>query len=141
MRVISSDSLVFLASVQCIVGIGFGMIYLPAVVFVGYYFEKRRALATGIAVCGSGIGMFIMAPTSGFLLHHLGYRGTLLVLAGFVLNAAVCGFLMRPLPVTLVCLLSPYPSYPWLPVFVLCFFSPLFFIPCCVYCVVFVIRN
>lgn len=35
-------------------GIGFGLIYLPAVVCVGYYFESKRALATGIAVCGSG---------------------------------------------------------------------------------------
>lgn len=28
-------------------GTGFGMIYLPAIVFVGYYFEKKRSLATG----------------------------------------------------------------------------------------------
>jgi len=35
-------------------GVGFGMIYVPAVIAVGFYFEKRRALATGIAICGSG---------------------------------------------------------------------------------------
>lgn len=35
-------------------GFGFGLIYLPAVVAVGYYFETKRSLATGIAVCGSG---------------------------------------------------------------------------------------
>ena len=35
-------------------GFGLGLAYLPSVVCVGYYFEKRRALATGIAVCGSG---------------------------------------------------------------------------------------
>lgn len=28
-------------------GFGLGLIYLPAVVAVGYYFEERRALATG----------------------------------------------------------------------------------------------
>ena len=27
---------------------------MPAVIACGYYFEKRRALATGISVCGSG---------------------------------------------------------------------------------------
>ena len=37
-------------------GIGFGMMYLPSIVVVGFYFDKKRALATGIAVCGSGIG-------------------------------------------------------------------------------------
>lgn len=36
-------------------GFGFGLIYLPAVVAVGYYFETKRSLATGIAVCGSGM--------------------------------------------------------------------------------------
>ena len=30
--------------------------YLPSVILVGFYFEKKRALATGIAVCGTGIG-------------------------------------------------------------------------------------
>ena len=45
-------------------GMGFGLIYLPAIVCVSMYFEKKRAFATGIAVCGSGIGTFIMAPVS-----------------------------------------------------------------------------
>lgn len=39
---------------QFFAAIGFGMIYLPSVVCVGYYFERRRAFATGISVCGSG---------------------------------------------------------------------------------------
>jgi MFS family permease len=47
----------------CISGLGFGMIYLPSIVSVGYYFEKKRAMATGIAVCGSGIGTFIFSPS------------------------------------------------------------------------------
>ena len=50
-------------------GFGFGMVYLPSVVIVGYYFEKRRALATGIAVCGSGVGCFAFAPLTNFLLE------------------------------------------------------------------------
>lgn len=37
-------------------GMGFGLIYLPAIVSVTMYFEKYRSLATGIAVCGSGFG-------------------------------------------------------------------------------------
>ena len=43
-------------------GLGFGLIYLPAIVSVSIYFEKKRAFATGIAVCGSGLGTFIFAP-------------------------------------------------------------------------------
>jgi len=37
-------------------GIGFGLIYVPSIVSVGFYFEKKRSLAMGIAVCGSGLG-------------------------------------------------------------------------------------
>lgn len=79
-------------------GIGFGMIYLPAVVCVGYYFEKKRSLATGIAVCGSGFGTFAFAPLATFLLDNLGgWRNANLVLAGIILNCAIFGALMRPL--------------------------------------------
>ena len=35
-------------------GFGLGLIFLPTVVCVGNYFESKRALATGISVCGTG---------------------------------------------------------------------------------------
>lgn len=44
----------------CMTGIGFGFIYLPAACTISFYFEKKRAFATGIAVCGSGMGGFIL---------------------------------------------------------------------------------
>ena len=49
-------------TVGVLTGLGFGLIYLPAIVSVSIYFEKKRAFATGIAVCGSGLGTFIFAP-------------------------------------------------------------------------------
>jgi len=48
------NMIVLFAFYGVIGGIGFGMIYVPAVIAVGFYFEKKRALATGIAICGSG---------------------------------------------------------------------------------------
>ncbi|XP_041373530.1 monocarboxylate transporter 14-like [Gigantopelta aegis] len=78
-------------------GIGFGMMYLPAIVSVGFYFEKKRAIATGIGVCGSGIGMFIFAPLTRYLLDAYDWKSTILILAGIVFNGIVCGALMRPL--------------------------------------------
>lgn len=78
-------------------GIGFGLVYVPAVIAVGFYFEKWRALATGIAVCGSGIGTFVMAPLCTALIKTYGWRGALLIQAGLVLNCAVFGTLFRPL--------------------------------------------
>ncbi|XP_062130879.1 monocarboxylate transporter 9 [Drosophila sulfurigaster albostrigata] len=78
-------------------GFGFGMIYLPAVVAVGYYFETKRSLATGIAVCGSGFGTFAFAPLATYLLEEYGWKNALLIFAGLILNCAIFGAMMRPL--------------------------------------------
>lgn len=78
-------------------GLGFGLIYLPAIVSVAQYFEKRRAFATGLAVCGSGFGTFLMAPITELLLQEFGWRGALLILGGVILNVVVCGAVFRPL--------------------------------------------
>lgn len=78
-------------------GFGLGLIYLPSIVSVGYYFDRRRAIATGIAVCGSGFGAFIFAPLGQFLLSIYDWKNALYIVAGLILNGAVCGSLMRPL--------------------------------------------
>ena len=78
-------------------GFGLGLIYLPAIVSVGFYFEKRRALATGISVCGSGVGAFVMAPLVSWLVTVYDWKSTNLVLGGICLLCILLGGLMRPL--------------------------------------------
>ncbi len=78
-------------------GFGLSLCYVAAVVIVAYYFDKRRSFATGLSVCGSGIGTLIFAPLTQVLLEHYGWRGTTLILAGLFLNLTVCGMLMRDL--------------------------------------------
>ncbi|CAD1473627.1 unnamed protein product [Heterotrigona itama] len=78
-------------------GLGFGLIYLPAIVTVTCYFEKYRSLATGIAVCGSGLGTLIFAPCLDYLIAKYGWRGAILICSGIVLNCTVLGALFRPL--------------------------------------------
>ncbi|CAB3367154.1 Hypothetical predicted protein [Cloeon dipterum] len=98
-----ADSVTFLyLSYGIVGGVGFGLIYVPAVIAVGFYFERWRALATGIAVCGSGIGTFLMAPLSTYLIDTYDWKVALLVQAGIVLSCAVVGLLFRPLEPTLV---------------------------------------
>lgn len=94
---LSPNSNIMMLTYGFLGGIGFGFIYLPAVVAVSYYFETKRSLATGIAVCGSGFGTFAFAPLATYLLEQFGWRGANLILAGFILNCAVFGALMRPL--------------------------------------------
>ncbi|PSN54235.1 hypothetical protein C0J52_09250, partial [Blattella germanica] len=79
-------------------GFGFGLIYLPAIVSVTCYFEKYRSLATGIAVCGSGLGTFAFAPLTEYLITEYGWRGAMLIIAALVLNCMILGALFRPVP-------------------------------------------
>lgn len=74
-----------------------GLIYLPSIVIIGYWFERKRAFATGIAVCGSGIGALIFAPINRQLLEEYDWKQSLVIVAGIVLNCAVCGALFRPI--------------------------------------------
>ncbi|RUS70172.1 hypothetical protein EGW08_022064 [Elysia chlorotica] len=81
-------------------GFGFGLMYLPAIVMVGYYFERRRALATGIACCGSGIGAFCFAPLCEYLLEEFGWRGATWIISGLVLNGVVFAMFYKPIEMT-----------------------------------------
>lgn len=62
---------VFIALYSVCGGIGIGLVFLPAYVHVGVYFERRRALATGIAVAGCGLGTFGVATLLTYLLNGM----------------------------------------------------------------------
>ncbi|VVC86587.1 unnamed protein product [Leptidea sinapis] len=78
-----------------IAGLGMGLLYVTAVVSIAYWFEKRRNLAVGLGSCGVGFGTFVYSPLTTYFLDEYGWRGTLLLLAGTVLNVCVCGAVMR----------------------------------------------
>ncbi|XP_005104289.2 uncharacterized protein LOC101856201 [Aplysia californica] len=95
--VFSPNVYVLILTYGVIGGIGFGMVFLPAIIVVGLYFNRKRAIATGIATSGSGVGTFAYAYITDILLESYGWRGTVLILAGLLLHCAVCGMLFRPL--------------------------------------------
>ncbi|XP_060598825.1 monocarboxylate transporter 14-like isoform X1 [Ruditapes philippinarum] len=77
-------------------GIGFCMSFISAIIVVGTYFHRKRAIATGIAMSGSGLGTFAYAYLTNILLSRYDWRGTVLILGGILLNGIVCGALFRP---------------------------------------------
>lgn len=79
-------------------GFGASLIYLPANVMVGYYFERKRGIAAGIASSGAGFGMLVLSPLAAWLNYEYTWKGALTLLAGVSVNCLVCGALMRPLP-------------------------------------------
>ena len=55
-------------------GLGFGLMYVPAVVAPGLYFTTKRSTATGVAMCGSGAGTFVFAPVTALLISKVGWK-------------------------------------------------------------------
>ncbi|KAM5164870.1 monocarboxylate transporter 14 [Mantella aurantiaca] len=78
-------------------GIGSGMVYLPAVVMVGQYFQKHRALAQGLSTTGTGFGTFLVTVLLKYLCAEFGWRNAMIIQGAITLNLCVCGALMRPL--------------------------------------------
>ena len=76
---------------------GFGLAYLPANVIVATYFRNKRALATGIASCGSGIGALVMAPIISFLDNSFGWGHSMMLIGILVLACIPLGILFRPI--------------------------------------------
>lgn len=73
------------------------MTFVSAIIVVGLYFNRKRAIATGIAMSGSGLGTFAYAYLTNYLIMTYDWRGTILILSGILLNGVVCGLLFRPL--------------------------------------------
>ncbi|RCN34814.1 hypothetical protein ANCCAN_19328 [Ancylostoma caninum] len=69
-------------SVGVIMGVGFGLMYCPAIVIVTMYFETRRSLATGIAVAGAGVGTVLFSPINEFIISKFGWRAVFYAFLG-----------------------------------------------------------
>ena len=79
-----------------VAGIGLSMVDVAANVIVAYYFERRRAFATSTAAAGSGIGTFVFAMLTEWLVDLYTWKGAMLVIGGIMLNMVVCGALFIP---------------------------------------------
>uniref|UniRef100_A0AC35U2J7 MFS domain-containing protein n=1 Tax=Rhabditophanes sp. KR3021 TaxID=114890 RepID=A0AC35U2J7_9BILA len=80
-----------------VTGVGFGFIYCPAIVIVTMYFEKYRALATGIAVCGAGVGTAIFSPLQEWIISNYSWQAALRINAGFTMLCILAGLTFAPL--------------------------------------------
>lgn len=52
---------------------------------LAHWFEKKRGLASGIAVSGMGLGTFLLVPVSQYFISIWGWRTTFIITAGLVL--------------------------------------------------------
>ena len=79
-------------------GMGLGISFLSCIVQCNEYFDKRRSIAIGIAMCGSSLSILIMGPWSNYILDYYGWR---MVIWSYVMFNVICyalGTLLKPLP-------------------------------------------
>ncbi|CAF3492141.1 unnamed protein product [Rotaria sp. Silwood1] len=78
-------------------GIGLSCVYVPAVVIVAHYFDENRAIATAVAVGGTGIGNAVVAQLIHVLNDYYGdWKETILFLSGVLFTIVLFGTLFRP---------------------------------------------
>lgn len=102
----------FLAQGVCI-GIGNGLLFAPTMAVVSTYFHKKRALAMGIAACGSVTGGLIFPSMARTLLPTIGFGWTMRAI-GFIqlgtLTLAIAFIKPRVAPTTST-LLVDWPAF------------------------------
>lgn len=91
-------------------GLGLAFNLQPALTIIATYFQVRRPLANGLAMTGSPVVLFTLAPLNQFLFDSFGWRGSFLILGSIVLNCCVAGSLMRPVKKTVQLQPKPEPS-------------------------------
>ena len=81
-------------------GVGSSFSFVPSIVILGDYFDKRLALANGLGTSGSGVGSLVASPTISYLLRVIGWKNSLRILSGIAAFLLVACFLYKPLKTT-----------------------------------------
>ena len=93
----TSSIYVMMATYGVIGGVSSGCTYIASLIIIAEYFDKKRGIATGITMAGSGVGSFAFAPIMGILIKKLDWRFTMSICACIILQCCICGSLLRPL--------------------------------------------
>ena len=80
-----------------LVGIHVCVVYVVCWGVLPLYFQKRRALAIGLANSGRYVGMAVVGPISRITMAQYGWRKCLQLLCLLGIIMVICGILYRPL--------------------------------------------
>ena len=79
-------------------GLGTGIIYTPGLIACGFYFDdRRRALATGIATSGQGVGLVVIPLAVNYINGKYGWRESMLFFTS--ISPIICLVALVMLPV------------------------------------------
>ncbi|MFT4266571.1 MAG: MFS transporter [Xenophilus sp.] len=78
----TAGSLAALTAIYAVfVGLGVGLVYVPAVAVVQRWFVRQRSRASGLALAGTGLGTLVAPLLAGALLQALGWQAAMRWLA------------------------------------------------------------
>lgn len=77
-------------------GVGSSFSFVSSIVVLGQYFDRRLALANGIATSGSGVGSLVAGPVINYLLQSTGWKNSMRILSAFALVLWIAALLFKP---------------------------------------------
>lgn len=77
-------------------GVGSSFAFVSSIVVLGQYFDRRLALANGIATSGSGVGSLVAGPVINYLLQTVGWKHSMRILSAFALVLWIAALLFKP---------------------------------------------
>ncbi|WP_273828114.1 MFS transporter [Pseudomonas sp. SBT1-2] len=80
----SSSLTLFLVAFCILVGLGVGLVYVPAVATIQRWFIVQRSSASGLALAGTGLGTLVGPMVAGLLMQHLSWQSTMQIYAGAI---------------------------------------------------------
>ncbi|XP_053406812.1 monocarboxylate transporter 12-like [Mercenaria mercenaria] len=93
----------FAPNIECVIftygvvaGVGGAVGYTANMVVVGYYFQRKRNIAMGIAVAGAGVGISLLAQVMHFIYNQYGSFGFFLLISGIFSQSIVFGMVSKP---------------------------------------------
>ncbi|XP_060565472.1 monocarboxylate transporter 9-like isoform X2 [Ruditapes philippinarum] len=93
----------FAPNIECVIftygivaGFGGALGYTANMVLVGYYFQKKRNIAMGIAVSGAGFGICVLSQLMLYIHTQYGSFGFFLIMSGIFAQSIVFGMVAKP---------------------------------------------
>ena len=77
-------------------GVGSSFAFVSSIVVLGQYFDRKLALANGIATSGSGVGSLVAGPVINYLLQTVGWKNSMRILSGIALVLWMAALLFKP---------------------------------------------
>ncbi|GLV37171.1 uncharacterized protein CBL_01999 [Carabus blaptoides fortunei] len=87
----------FFISYGIITSLGFGLTMASYSLALNSFFQKRRGLATGMAMTMTGLGPIVIPLLISYLLDEYSNEGAVLLIAGLSLHSFVAASLLQPL--------------------------------------------